>query len=103
MSRTRSGVGRAEHRLLELVDPVLELLDFGPVAIDHPIDDAMEERDRAFAQDLVVARAVIAELLDRSRVAVVHRDEVVRAEKEVDVVRGEVLALGGSRCPCRTT
>ena len=45
-----------EHRLLELVEPVLELLDLRPVVIDHRVDDAVEQRDRPFADDLRVAR-----------------------------------------------
>ena len=36
--------------LLDLVEPLFELVDLGPVVIDHRVDDAMQQRDRAFAR-----------------------------------------------------
>ena len=57
------GPGRVvEDRLLELVEPILELFDLRPVVVDHRVDDAMEERDRPFAQNLRVARTVLAQV-----------------------------------------
>ena len=38
------GPGIVEHLLLELVEAIRQLLDLGPVVIDHRIDDAMEQR-----------------------------------------------------------
>ena len=92
ISRMSAGLRLLEHRLLELVDPVLELLDLRPVVIDHRVDDPVEQRDRSLGHDLRVPGDVLLELGDRSRVAVVDRDEVVRADEEVDVVRGETLS-----------
>ena len=50
--RTRCRGTLGEHRLLELLQPLLELLDLGTVAIDHGIHDAMEQRHRPLAHDL---------------------------------------------------
>ena len=83
-----------EHRVFQLVDPLLELLDLGTVVVDHRIDDAVKQRHRPFAHQLRVALDGIGELLDRGRVAVVNGDEVVRSEEEVDVVGREPLVAG---------
>ena len=56
-ARTSVGVGSLEDRVLELVEPLLELVDLGPVVIDHRVDDAVEQRDRPFAENLGVPRA----------------------------------------------
>ena len=91
-SRIRLRARVVEDLLLELVEPVLELLHLGPVVIDHRVDDAVEQRDRSFAQDLRVARdSARCSSRDRPRVAVVDGDEIVRAEEEVDVVRVEAV------------
>ena len=45
------------HALFDLVEPLFELVDLGPVVIDHGVDDAMHQRDRALGEDVVVARA----------------------------------------------
>ena len=54
--------GVLEDFLLELVETILQLLDLGTVVIDHRIDDPVEEGDGAFAEDLGVSRAVVAQL-----------------------------------------
>ena len=59
-------LGPIEHRLLEIIDPFLELLDLGPVVIDHRIDDAMKERHRPLGHDLIVPRDVVVQLSDRT-------------------------------------
>ena len=41
MRRASCGCGSLEHFLLELVEPLLELLDLGPVVVDHRVDDAV--------------------------------------------------------------
>ena len=52
ISRTSVWSGASKICLLEIVEAILELLDLGPIVIDHGVDDAMEQRDRAFTEDL---------------------------------------------------
>ena len=96
-------VAGLEDLVLERVEPILELVHLGPVVIDHRVDDAMQQRDRPFGQDLGIARRVIAQLGDRSRVAVVDGDEIIRADEEVDVVGREAVLARLRSMPCRIT
>ena len=57
MSPVSALVGGLDHRLLDFVEPLLELVDLGPIVIDHRVDDAMQQRDRALAEDRLVALA----------------------------------------------
>ena len=45
-------LGLVEDLLLQIVEPLLELVDLGPVGVDHRVDDAVKQRDRALGQDL---------------------------------------------------
>ena len=81
--------GSFEDLLLELVEPVLELLDLRPIAVDHRVDDAVHQGDRPFAEDAGVADADLADFADRPRHAGVHGDEVALPQEEVDVLRLE--------------
>src|SRR6185295_7548016 len=83
--------GVFEDLLLELVQTLLQLLDFGPVVFDHRIDDAVEKGDGALAENLGISRTVIAQLDNRTGRAVMDRHEIVRSKEEVDVVRRETV------------
>jgi hypothetical protein len=82
---------RLEHRLLQIVELALELFDLRTVVVHHRVHDPVHQGHGALREDVVVARAHPAHLGDGARLAVVDRDEVVRAEEEVGVVRGEVV------------
>ena len=68
-------------------------LDLGPIVIDHGVDDAMQERDRAFAEHVLRARADLADMRDAAPLAVVDGDEEVRRQEEVGFVRLEAVLL----------
>jgi len=82
-----------ERLLLELADSVLDLLDDRAVVFHHRVHDAVEQRDRALFQNVLVAAADVAHLFNRARFAVVHGHQVVPAEKEIDVPGRELRAL----------
>jgi len=46
---------------------------------------------------------VIAQIGDRARIAVVDRDQVVRTDEEVDVVRAEAVLASFDSMPWRMT
>ena len=54
----------------------------------------MEQRDRPFPEHLRVSGRVLQEFRDGARATVVDRHQVVRADEEVHVVRGEPLLVG---------
>jgi hypothetical protein len=83
-----------EHRVLDLVDARFELLDLRPVGVDHRVDQPVEERHRPFVHQLRVADDRIVQRLDGRRVPVVNGDQVVGAEKEIDVM-GRDAGLAG--------
>ena len=88
-----------EDVVLELVEPRLELVDLGPVVVDHRVDDAVQQRRRPLGQHEVVARTDVAQVRDRPRELVVHGDEELLAEEDVDLVRREACAAPPrSRC-----
>ena len=63
--------------------------------IDHAIDDAVEQNAGTFGQDVLVAGADVELGLNRPGRRMVHRDEEIAAQEEVDVVRGDpLLPLG---------
>ena len=66
-----------------------------PVVIDHRVDDAVEAARPALRRGSSGSACTCSRssAID-ARVAVVHGDEVVRAEEEVDVVRREAVLAG---------
>ena len=75
--------------LLERLDPFFERLSDGTVVLHHRIDDPVHERDRPFGEEVLVLTTRVSQALDAARGAIVHRDEIVLPEEEVDVARGE--------------
>ena len=71
--------------VFDFVEPVLELVDLGPVVVDHAVDDPVHQGHRALAQRNVRAVAQLRHLRDAAAAAVVDRHEIVAPEKEVDV------------------
>ena len=65
MLRASCRFGLLEDFVLELVEPLLELLDLGPVVVDHRVDDAVQQHAGAFGRGPRVARAHVADLADR--------------------------------------
>ena len=53
--------------LLETSDASLDLLEHRPVVVDHPVHDAVHQRDRALLEDVLVTAA-------HSRIAVMERE-----------------------------
>ena len=73
-----------------------------PIVVHHRVDDAVQQRDRAFGQQALVAAARLAQLADRARVpsCTVTRQ---LAEEEVDVAGAQNLhRLVATSMPCRT-
>ena len=65
-------------------------VDLRPVVIDHRVDDAVQQRDRAFGQQaLRLGRTRCSSSAMLRPQAVVHGDQVGAADEEVDVVRVE--------------
>ena len=61
MSRLKSRIcfgevaaARAEHLGLELLEPVLQLVDLRAVVVDHRVDDPVQQRAGAFAEHAAV-------------------------------------------------
>ena len=75
--------GFLDDLLFDLVEPCLELVDFGPVVVDHRVDDSVHQRDRAFRQDVPGPRAQLTDMLDAAALAVVNGDQEVRRQEEV--------------------
>ena len=92
--RASCGSRLLEHLLLELVEPLLELVDLRPVVVDHRVDDAVQQHGRALAEHPRVAGADLADLADRARHARVHGHEEPLAEEEIDVLRPEAVLRG---------
>ncbi len=88
------GIRLVEHRVLELVEAGLELLDLGAIVVDHRVDDAVQQRRRPFGQHEVVARADVAQVRQRAREVVVHGHQELLAEEDVDLVRREAMLRG---------
>ena len=94
--RPASGCGFSKTSLLELVEPLLELLDLRPVVVDHRVDDPVHQHAGAFAEEPIALRAQTSViLLDRSRLARVDGDQILRAEEEIDVLRLEAVLRRG--------
>ena len=55
------------------------------------VDDAVQQRARAFAEHAVVARADLGHAQNRTRRAVVKGDEILRPEEEIDFLRPELV------------
>jgi hypothetical protein len=64
--------------------------------VHHGIEDAMQQRDGAFGQNLQVPRRVVAKVGQAFRMAIVNRDEVVGSDEEVDVVRAEAVLISSA-------
>ena len=85
---------RLDDVLFDLVEPFFELVDLRPIVIDHRVDDAMQQRDRAFAEHVLRARADLADVRDAAPLAVVDGDEEVRRQEEIGFVRVEAMLDG---------
>ena len=97
MSPIRPLVARLDDGLLDLVEPILELVGFGTVVVDHRVDDAMEQGHRAFRENVTGALAELGDVGDAAPLPVVNRHQIVRAQEEVRFVRVEqVLARPGN-------
>ena len=71
-------VGRLlDHLLLDFVEPLFELIHLGAIVIDHGVDDAMQQRDRALGEDVVGAAAQLADMRDAAPLAIMNGDEKV--------------------------
>ena len=84
-------VGLLEHALLERIEALRELVDLGPVVVHDDVDDPVHQRGGPLAERHRIARADLRHLLDGPRLVRVDRDEVVRPEEEIDVVRLETV------------
>ena len=78
---------------LDLVDVVVETGDHGLVVVDHPVEHAVQHRDRAESEVLGVLLQLLAHIRQRRAFAVPDRDDVVGAHEELDL--GELDGLGG--------
>ena len=83
-----------EHLGLELVEPLLELVGFGPVVVDQRVDDPVHQRSRAFAEQLAVPRADPGQLVDRSGFPVMDGNQEPRRQEEVHVLGLEAVLAG---------
>ncbi len=94
MSPVSEPAGSLDHVLLDLVEPRLELVHLRPVVIDHRVDDPVQQRHRALAEDVLGARAQLADVRDAAPLAVVDGDQELRRQEEIGFVRLEAV-LGG--------
>ena len=100
LAHDRRLCGDSKTSRLELVEPLLELLDLRPVVVDHPVDDAVHQRAGPSPSTWSFRSQMSWISGDAPRLAVVNRDQIVGAEEEVGVVRANDpgRATSGSRC-----
>ena len=86
-------VGPLQHRVLELVDPVVERAQPGEEAVRERVEDEVEELDAARRRRRLHGRPP-PQVVERRAGVPVHGDQVARAEEAVDLDQPVLVLVG---------